>query len=85
MAVLSDNNRAAVCAQLQDEVSNVREALSGVTKADLRAAVNAVDAWVEANAAAYNSAIPQPVRGALTAKQKARLLYLVSLKRLGVL
>lgn len=85
MAVLSDNNRAAVCSQLQEECSNIREALSGVTKADLRAAVNAADAWAESNAAEYNSAIPQPARGALTAKQKARLLYLVSLKRLGVL
>lgn len=84
MAALSDNDRAAVWAEFMDEMSRGREAC-GVTKADIRAAVNAVDAWADTNAPSFNAAIPQPARGALTAKQKARLLFRVTQKRLGVL
>lgn len=52
-----------------------------VTKADLRAAADAIDGWVDANAASFNAAIPQPARGQLTAAQKARLLLVVVAKR----
>jgi hypothetical protein len=55
-----------------------------VTKADLRAAVDAVDAWCETNAASLNTAIPQPARTQLTTKQKAWLLLHVVRKRLEV-
>ena len=48
-----------------------------VTKPDLRAAVDALDTWIDANAATINQAIPQPARGALSARQKARLLMAV--------
>lgn len=54
-----------------------------LTKADLIAAVGGVDDYLEANAAAMNSAIPQPARGALTTSQKARLLAAVALARWG--
>jgi len=43
----------------------------------LRAAVDAVDTFLETNASAINSAIPQPARGVLTTKQKALLLMYV--------
>ncbi len=55
-----------------------------ITKADLAAAVNAIDDWVDANAAAFNTAIPQPARAQLTAKQKARLLMHVVRRRFEV-
>lgn len=55
----------------------------GITKADLRAAVDALDTWLDANAATINQAIPQPARGALTASQKARLLTMVVTARFG--
>jgi hypothetical protein len=46
----------------------------GITKAQLLAAVNAIDDWWEtAGASDGNAAIPQPQRGILTTKQKARL------------
>lgn len=81
MAVLSDDDRAAVNAEYQRELSDVREALGSLTKAELRAAVNAIDAFMDANAAALNSALPQPARGVLTTAQKARLLMFVIRKR----
>jgi hypothetical protein len=80
MAVLTDEDRAALVKEMSSDLSNTRE-LCGVSKADLRAAVNAADAWADANAASFNSAIPQPARAALTAGQKARLLKYVITQR----
>lgn len=83
MAVLSDSDRAQLHAEFMRVAANV-QAL-GITKAELRAAVNAVDDWAEANTAAFNSAIPQPARGAMSTKQKALLLNYVTNKRAGIL
>lgn len=55
-----------------------------IVKADLRAALDAVDQWVSDNAAAFNAAIPLPARTALSAGQKARLLMFVVQKRFAV-
>jgi hypothetical protein len=81
MAVLADPDRAALWAEFMAQVSAERDGLPGVLKADLRAAINAIDDWVVANATAFNTAIPQPARGALTTGQKARLLSFVALRR----
>jgi hypothetical protein len=62
MAVLSESDRAALWAAWQRE--NVEAC--GITKADLRAAVNAADSWVDAAASSYNSALPLPARTTLT-------------------
>lgn len=79
MAVLSDDDRLAVWTRWMRENAEP----CGITKADLRAAVNALDVFLDANATAINNAIPQPARGALTTAQKARLLAYVTLKRWG--
>lgn len=52
-------------------------------KADLKAAVDAADTWCENNAAAYNTALPQPFRGAASAQQKTDLLCFVAQRRAG--
>ena len=80
MAVLSDADRAAATAEWQ----RLNDESIGITKADLRAAINAVDDWVVANASSFNTAIPQPARGALSARQKAWLLWYVVNKRFAV-
>jgi ATP/maltotriose-dependent transcriptional regulator MalT len=80
MAVLSSENRAEIHAEwmrLNDEAISI-------TKADLRAAVDALDNFLESNAAAVNNAIPQPARGALSARQKAWILALVIERRFKV-
>jgi hypothetical protein len=81
VAVLPDNDRAAVHAELMADLSTAREPLGALTKAELRAAVNAADQWANDNAAAYNAALPLPARTVLTAAQKARLLVYVIRKR----
>lgn len=84
MAILSDTDRAALHREAMQDASNDRAVIGGITKADLRAAINAADTWVDGNSASFNTAIPQPARGALTAKQKARLLLYVVRRRYEV-
>lgn len=80
MAVLSDADRLAVNGDLnRDE----KTTFVSLTKNDLLAAVNAIDGFFEANAAAINNAIPQPARGAMTIAQKSRLVRYVIQKRYG--
>ena len=80
MAVLPDADRAAVWADFMRDLSSEREACA-VIKPDLRAAVDAIDAWLNTNASSLNTAIPQPARANLTTPQKARLLMAVVRKR----
>jgi hypothetical protein len=80
MAVLPDSDRVALWAEFMQNQSAERATMP-LLKAELRAAVNAADAWADANAAAYNAALPLPARGALTARQKAMLLMFVIRRR----
>jgi hypothetical protein len=80
MAVLSDQDRADLCVQISREVSDLRE-LFPLSKAEFRAAVDAIDAWVDANAASFNATLPLPARTALTAQLKARLFMSVVRQR----
>jgi hypothetical protein len=84
MAVLSDANRAELHATFMRALSDARAPI-GITKAQLRAAVDAADAWADANANSYNSALPVAARNNLTAKQKAQLLAYVILRRFEVI
>ncbi len=81
MAVLSESQRFEAWANLMRDRLGT---LAPLAKADLRAAVDAVDDFLDANAATINAAIPQPARGALTTKQKALLLMYVVAKRYNV-
>ena len=80
MAVLSEADRAEMTAQIMRALSAEWEAL-GITKPQLRAAVDAADAWIDANSSSYNTALPVAARNNLTPRQKARLLVFVIQKR----
>lgn len=84
MANLSLADRAVVSALFQSDESRDRSGFAALTKADLIAAVNGLDDYLETNKVAMNTAIPQPARGALTTKQKARLLVYVIQRRYQV-
>lgn len=77
MAVLSDNDRKSACGDFISDVCAAHEAFGALSKADVRAALNALDDFLNTNATTINNAIPQPARGALTTAQKARLLNMV--------
>jgi hypothetical protein len=79
MPALSEADREAIW---QEIISKNREGeIDSLNHADLRAAIDAADDWVIANAASFNTALPQPVRGILTAAQKALLLSYVVRRR----
>ena len=80
MAVLPDADQVEIWRDMMSDLSNRREE-TPFLKADLRAAVAAIDAWLDGNAASANAALPQPFRGAASAPQKALLLQFVIQKR----
>ena len=80
MATMTAAQCRELWADLMAELSARREAV-GLTKEDLRAALDAADQWASDNAALYNLALPLPARTVLTASQKARLLAVVLLRR----
>lgn len=79
---LTNPDRQAVSAEIQRLWSD-RTLPCSVSKAQLRAAVDAIDDWCDANQSSFNTAIPQPARSALTADQKAWLLCYVVRKRIA--
>jgi len=81
MAALTDPDRQDIADAIARELSTLRLVLGAMTKADLRAAINAADAWADANASSYNTALPLPARTVLTAKQKNYLLEFVLRRR----
>lgn len=77
MAVLANSDRVEAWAlYMREQLGAV-----AVTKQDLRAAVDALDDFMDTNAGAINAAIPQPARGGLTTSQKALLLMYVVKQR----
>lgn len=84
MAALVDADRQRVANGSMRWWSNLREALPGLVKLDIRAAVNAADDWVEANSGAYNTALPIAFRTSATASQKSLLLVAVVLMRFNI-
>lgn len=80
MAILSDSDLQEIYATFMRELSSRREALD-LNKSDLRAAVDATDAWIDANAASFNTSLPLPARTNLTQKQKVELFLFVATRR----
>lgn len=81
MAVLPVAIRQEIWADFMRRFSSRREPIGALSKADLQAAVNATDGWIDTNAAAFNLALPIAARNALSAAQKAELFSLVALRR----
>ncbi len=57
--------------------------LTGITKPQLQAAVDATDQWIEDNQTAYNTALPTAARNNLTLAQKTFLFCYVAMRRAG--
>lgn len=82
MAVLDATNRT----RLGNEwMRRQTETLGGVTKADLRAAVDATDAWIDGNQSSYNTALPATFRNNASLAQKTLLFCFVAMRRAGIL
>lgn len=81
MAVLTDADRKAIYAKFMSDSSSDHDHLGNMLKADLRALVDAVDQWIDDNAAAFNTALPEPGKTELTTKQKVKLFVEVAERR----
>ena len=79
---MNDTERIRTTAQL---MRDVKEDWGGITKTQLKAAVEAMDDYLIANAAAINLVIPLAARTALTASQKAQIMGYVAMRRAGKL
>ena len=82
MAVLAAGARAGIARMIQRYWSDQRESVA-FTKAQLAAAVDAADAWVDSNATSYNNALPAAFRNSATTQQKAARLMYVAARRFG--
>lgn len=80
--VMTSPERAACTTGYMRELSRIAAAL-GVTKAQLRAAVDAADQWCDDNATSFNTALPTAFRNAATNSQKNLLLTYVLRRRNG--
>lgn len=80
MAVLDETQRFAAWAKYMR--SNGLVGTHGpISKQQIRAALDAVDDWVNANQASFQAALPSPANAVLTKQQKAALLVYVVEKR----
>ena len=82
MATLSETDRRRIWRGLMRYWSRVREP-TVVSKGELQAAVDATDAWIDANQGSYNQALPVAARDGLSAAQKTLLFCCVALMRVS--
>ncbi len=82
MAELSTQNRQRIWRGLMRYWSNSREPME--LSADLLAAVNATDTWINDNQGAFNSSLPAAAQSGLTATQKTLMFCAVALARVSV-
>jgi hypothetical protein len=78
MATLTDQDREDLWRVFMQSNTG---AFGSMSKHELRAAVDATDVWIDNNAAAYNTALPQPARTALSSKQKVQLFTFIAERR----
>ena len=83
MAVLTNVDRKELWAEFMRYSSSIWEWI-GLNKAELRAAVDATDSWIDSNQAGFNNALPAAAKSNLTQKQKVRLFLEVAKKRFDV-
>jgi hypothetical protein len=83
MAVLSEADRVIVLARFMGSLNELLGPIS-ITKVDLRAGIDATDAWIDANASAFNTALPTAARTNLTLSQKVYMFCCVALRRAGL-
>lgn len=78
---LTDEQRQRVRAEFTRALSALppgAKEVIGISKHEVRAATDAIDNWIDANAASFNQALPEPAQSGMTTKHKARLFALIT-------
>jgi hypothetical protein len=83
MAELSTADRQRIWRGIQRYASGLNQAVA-LNKAEIQAAVNAADTWINDNAASFNSSLPAAAQSGLTAAQKTLLFCAVALARVSI-
>ena len=84
MAALSDADRAIAARNWIQKAFVEANATATFTFADIKAAIDATDTWIDSNQGSYNAALPAPFSTG-TVAQKTLLFTYVSLRRAGLL
>lgn len=85
MATLTDADRTLTARQWIQSVFVEQGNVANLHGGQIKAAVDAADDWADANAAAFNTALPAAFRNGATVEQKTLLLAYVILKRANLL
>ena len=83
MALMTSDERAKVWAYIMRLGAGAT--VPNCLKADIREAVDATDAWIDAAGTSYNNALPVAFRNNASLVQKTLLLCYVAMRRAGVL
>lgn len=79
MPIMPDDQRKIIVEEILSK--NRASEIDSLTFEEMLAFVGAIDDWVVANQSDFNASLPQPARGALTARQKAWAFNLVVRRR----
>lgn len=85
MAVLTNAEREDALREFLRRAFHETGATCNFDTVALRAAVDALDAWIETNGTAVNAALPEPFKSEGTLAQKSVLFSAVALKRAEVI
>lgn len=83
MAALDDVGRVLVWISTTRMVEHTADISDTVIRDAIRAAVDAVDDWVDLHQVDYNAVLPEPFASFSTSQQKTALLMLVISERLN--
>jgi len=85
MAVLTETERAQIWRGIMRWWSAPdTQADISITKAQLRAAIDASDDWIDTNAVSFNNSLPAAAKSGLSATQKTLLFCAVALMRVNM-
>lgn len=83
MTVLANAQRQKITNGVMRYWSRFREPTTGITKHDLKEAIDATDSWINSNAASFDNALPAAIKTNLTAEQKTLLFCSVAAFRVS--
>jgi hypothetical protein len=85
MPPLVDDDRKQASRAFIEKVFVQQNQTAIVDTAGLKAAIDAVDDWVDANLTSFNNSLPEPFKSRASVAQKASVLSFVVSKRAGLL
>jgi len=83
MAELTDTQRQHISNGLQRYWSRLFETITGMSKTDIKAAVDTTDTWINDNQSSFNTSLPTAAQSNLTQAQKTLMFCSVAAYRVS--